>query len=112
MKIWLGICLFVSVFALGGCSKDADAEAFVKENDELGKAIKDAKDPAEAKKAWDSKKDAIKTKYDSLKDARGFQVKEENTKKMGESMGNTAIVMCTTSDELCKDYKSTIGLDK
>ncbi len=115
MKIWLGICLASSVLALAGCSKDADCEAFIKSNDDLAKAAKDAKDPGETKKMWDDKKSDMKTKYDGIKEARGFQIKEENQKKLAESVTNTVMAVCDPtekgySDDVCKDYQATLGV--
>jgi hypothetical protein len=111
--MWMGLCLVSSVLALAGCGKDAEFEAFIKENDDLAKSIHDAKSGDEAKKIWDDKKAGMKTKYDAIKDARGFQVKEETQKKFTDSIMNAAKEVCDPTAggfnaDVCKDYGDTL----
>ena len=81
--------LLIAVFALGlaGCSKDAEINSFLTEwetvtNDMVAKI--EAGDVDGAKTAFDGKKDSLKTSWDSVKTARGFQVSEDTKKKMEE----------------------------
>ena len=115
--------LLVGLVAAGAllvtaCSKDAEVEEFMKENEALAKEVKSKgeKDgPEAAKKAFDAKKDDLKKKYDAIKDARGFQVKEETMTKLSENLVTAAADVCTlqiTTDEdkskafrkICDDY--------
>lgn len=99
-----------ATLALGtsGCSKDAEVEAFITENAAFAKSLKEAHDKdgeAGARKAFDAKKDDLKKKWDGIKDARGFQVKEEMMKKLTENVTSTTIDVCTLGDsKLCSDY--------
>lgn len=90
----LSLLLIVAVFGLSmaGCSKDAEVAAFITEFDTATNEIVqkiDANPSAagadEALKIFDSKKDALKSKLDSIKGARSFQVREESITKLIES---------------------------
>jgi hypothetical protein len=109
MKTLIGLCLVSSALMLGGCGKDAEVEEFIKENDALAKEIKDSKSAEDSKKVWDGKKDGFKKKYDGIKEARGFQVKEETTKKLTDSMTASTIAVCDPTSaginpDVCKEY--------
>jgi hypothetical protein len=113
MRMWMGICLVASVVGLVGCSKDAEVEAFIKDNDALVKSIKDAKDAAAAKKAWDDKKATMKQKFDGIKEARGFQVKKETMDKLNDSITKSTLAICDPTTKgynaaVCKDYTATL----
>lgn len=82
--------ILLAVFALGlaGCSKDAQINAFLTEwetvtNDMVAKI--EAGDVDGAKTAFDAKKDSLKSSWDGVKTAKGFQVSEDTKKKMEES---------------------------
>ena len=88
LVLFFALCL---VFA--GCSKDAEAEAFIAENDAVMKDMTakiDANPSAagvdDAQKSFDAKKDSLKSKWDAIKDARGAQVSSETQKKLNDSM--------------------------
>lgn len=85
----------IAVFclALVGCSKDAEVNSFITENDAVMKDITtkiDANPSAagvdDAQKAFDAKKDSLKSKWDAIKEARGAQVSSEVQKKLNDSM--------------------------
>lgn len=79
---------------LAGCSKDAAFEEFMKENDSLAEEVDNAKNAADARKAFDAKKDTLKKKFDEIKDARGFQVKEETKNKWAENLVSNMMKVC------------------
>ena len=90
------IALFLLVvFCLGltACSKDAEVNAFITENNAVIKDMvaKIDADPSEkgideAQKSFDAKKAGLKEKWDAIKDARGAQVSADVTKKLNDSM--------------------------
>ncbi|HEX8369294.1 MAG TPA: hypothetical protein VF604_12190 [Pyrinomonadaceae bacterium] len=89
--------LLLAIFCLGlvGCSKDAEVESFISENDAVMKDITtkiDASPTAagvdDAQKSFDAKKANLKTKWDAIKDARGAQVSEATQKKLNDSVAN------------------------
>jgi hypothetical protein len=85
----------LAVFCLGmiGCSKDAEIEAFITENEAVLKDITakiDANPTAagvdEAQKSFDAKKASLKAKWDGIKGAVGMQVSDATKKKLEDSM--------------------------
>ena len=85
------------VFCLGmtGCNKDAEFEAFITDFDAVTKDVVakiDANPTAagidEAHKAFTAKKPALRSKFESLKSARGMQVSEAVQKKFADSLVN------------------------
>lgn len=85
----------IAVFclALVGCSKDAEVNSFIDENNAVMKDITtkiDANPSAagvdDAQKAFDAKKDSLKSKWDAIKEARGAQVSADVQKKLNDSM--------------------------
>jgi len=92
------ITLFlIAVFclSLAGCSKDAEINAFITEFESTTKEMtsKIDADPsadgiAAAQKAFDAKKAGLKTKWDAIKDAVGFQVSADTKKKLEDSVTN------------------------
>jgi hypothetical protein len=109
------ICLFalpLAVATVGGCSKNAEVEDFVKENDSFAKEIEEKADkdgPAGAKKAFEARKDTIKKKFDAIKDARGFQVSEENMKKLTESVTKSTTSICGLQLKAIMDEEKSKG---
>jgi hypothetical protein len=112
----------VGVCALG-CSKDGEVMDFVKENDSLVSEIKKSSDPDAARKAFDAKKDALKSKLEPLKNARGFQVKEESMTALTKSLQDGVTTVCslqisamgdeaksTKYKSLCDDYTSVMSM--
>lgn len=97
-----------------GCSKDDDVLAFVKENEEFSKEIKEKGEkegPEAARKVFDEKKGKLKEKFDAIKDARGFQVKEENMKKLTDGVTASTIAVCGLGDKaLCDDYTGLLKM--
>lgn len=96
-KLMCGLVIAMS-FVLAGCgSKDAEVTAFIADTDKLAgdivqkvKANPTASGIDEAQKLLDGKKADLKTKYDSLKTIRGYQVKEETMKKFTDSVFRNA----------------------
>lgn len=90
-KFALGlVVLFCLTFV--GCSKDAEINSFLTEWEAVTNEIVQKIDanPSsagvdDAQKTWNEKKVGLKAKWDSLKDARGFQVSKDTQKKMEES---------------------------
>ncbi|HLM00673.1 MAG TPA: hypothetical protein VK400_06425 [Pyrinomonadaceae bacterium] len=127
--------LLLAVFCLGlaGCSKDAEVEAFITENDAVMKDItsKIDQNPTsagvdDAQKSFDAKKASLKQKWDAIKDARGAQVSSETQKKLNDSMSNNMKQLTDVSmknamklaqdrdaavkfQKLMQDYGSTFG---
>ena len=87
------LTIILGITALTGCSKDSAVLDFVKENDDVVAAITATKTPEDAQKAFDAKKDDLKAKFEPLKTARSFQVKQENMTKLTDSVtkGTTAV---------------------
>ena len=132
-KITLFLLLAVFCLGLAGCSKDAEVEAFIAENDAVMKDITtkiDANPTAagvdDAQKSFDAKKASLKTKWDAIKDARNAQVSAETQKKLNDSMTNnmkqlTDVSMknamklaqdkeaATKFQKLMQDYAATFG---
>jgi len=115
---------------LGGCSKDAEFNEFIdlqgKVSADIVKAFEGSKDPVEgaaaAQKVLDAKKAELTTKFAVIKEARGFQVKEETQKKAGEAVGKSVMAVCGLQmkaimnanasaplKKLCDDFTATIG---
>ncbi len=86
-KITLFLTLILCA-ALIGCSKDGEITSFLTDwevvTNEMVKKI-DEGDIDGAKSAFDAKKDSLKTKWESVKTARGFQVSDDMQKKMTDS---------------------------
>jgi hypothetical protein len=105
-----------------GC-KDGAVREFIKENDSLVAAIKKAGDPDAARRVFDSKKEALRTKLEPLKTARSFQVKEESMTALTKSLQDGVTTVCSLpisamGDEaksnkyksLCDDYTNAMSL--
>ena len=120
INVVLLAALGVSAF---GCSKDGAVQEFVKENDSLVSEIKKSTDPDAARKAFDAKKDALKSKLEPLKNARGFQVKQESVAALTKSLQDGVTAVCSlqisaVGDEaksakyksLCDDYTSVMSM--
>jgi hypothetical protein len=117
MKLACG--LIVAVLATG-CSKNSDVEAFIKANDALAADLKDKagkEGPEAVKKAFDGKKEDLRTRYTEIKSARGFQVSAENKKGLGESVSKSTQAICGLQlkvimdrdkskaySDICKEY--------
>lgn len=91
-KITLFLMLAMAIFAFG-CSKDAEVDAFITENNAVMKDITtkiDANPSAagvdDAQKSFDAKKDGLKTKWNAIKEARGAQVSSDMQKKLNDSI--------------------------
>ncbi|MBX7171124.1 MAG: hypothetical protein K1X72_09210 [Pyrinomonadaceae bacterium] len=84
----LALCL-----SMMGCSKDAEIKAFISELDtvtnEMVQKI-NAGDVDGARTAFDGKKESLKTKWDGVKTARGFQVSKEVQKEAVEKVTKNA----------------------
>ncbi|MBK6518323.1 MAG: hypothetical protein IPM79_17680 [Polyangiaceae bacterium] len=94
MKRALVGMMAVVALSVVGCSKDAEFEEFMKANSALGEEISGAKNAGDARKAFDAKKDDLKKKFDAIKDARGFQVKEETKTKWAENIVENTTKVC------------------
>lgn len=102
-KVGLLLTLAFCLVAFG-CSKDAEIDEFIAENDAVMKDMtaKIEADPSaagidDAQKSFDAKKDSLKQKWDAIKDARGMQVSEEKQKKLSDSMNNNAKALTDAS---------------
>jgi hypothetical protein len=94
------VVLFCLAFA--GCSKDAEINSFLTEWEAVTNEIVQKIDanPSlagvdDAQKTWNEKKVGLKAKWDSLKDARGFQVSKDTQKKMEESARKNVTALTT-----------------
>lgn len=87
------LVIFALCLALAGCSKDADIDAFISEFESITKDLVariDA-DPSaagldEAQKSFDGKKASLRSKWDAIKGAVGFQVSADAKKKLEDSV--------------------------
>jgi hypothetical protein len=132
-KVTLFLLLAIFCLGLAGCSKDAEVEAFIAENDAVMKDIttKIDQNPTaagvdDAQKSFDAKKANLKTKWDAIKDARGAQVSADTQKKLNDSMSNNMKSLTDVSmknamklgqdkdaamkfQKLMQDYAATFG---
>lgn len=119
-----------------GCSKDAEIDAFVTEFDAATQEIvtkidanPSAAGVADAQKAFDARKPALKAKWDGIKDAVGAQVSADSKKKLEESLARNmkslmdvsmknAMKLAMDKDASAKfkallsDYQSTFSMSK
>ena len=89
MKKLLIFTVILSCAALLGCSKDAEINSFITEFEAATQEITtklDAGDIEAARKTFDDKKESLKTSWDSIKGARGFQVSKETQTSLTESV--------------------------
>ena len=118
---WTAAALLAA--AAMGCSKDGEVKEFVAENDSLVAEIKKTGDPDAARKVFDAKKDGLKAKLEPLKNARGFQVKEESMTALTKSLQDGVTTVCslqisaigdeaksTKYKSLCDDYTSVMSM--
>jgi hypothetical protein len=87
MKKLAFILIAMFCLVLAGCSKDAEVNAFMTEFDAATNEVSaklESGNVDEAQKVFDAKKDSLKSKWDSIKSARGMQVSSETQKKMTE----------------------------
>jgi len=103
-KVTLFLLLAVFCMVLAGCSKNAEVEAFITENDAVMKDIttKIDQNPTaagvdDAQKSFDAKKASLKAKWDAIKDARGAQVSSETQKKLNDSVANNSKALTDVS---------------
>ena len=129
------LLLFVFTLALAGCgNKDAEVQAFVTEFDAVTKEMTDkinanptSAGVEEAQKSFDAKKDSLKTKLDSFKNARQAQLSADmlkkftdsinaNTKLLSDTMTKNAMKLAQDKDampklqKLMQDYSSTFKM--
>jgi hypothetical protein len=118
-------CVLVVLLGLAAiaCSKDGEVQDFIKNNDALVSELKSAADPDAARKAFDSKKEALAAKLEPLKTARGFQVKEESMAALTKSLTDGVTTVCTLQisamgdneksekyKTLCTDYTNVMSM--
>lgn len=125
----VAICLVLS-----GCKKDSEVNSFITDYDEFSnqivKLVDDSPNVAgvdAAQKYLDSKKADIRAKFDAFKDARGYQLSEDTTKKLTESVTRNVSAVNglevkymsqsiqnsefkTKLDKLTKDYNEIIKM--
>jgi PBP1b-binding outer membrane lipoprotein LpoB len=94
MKRAILLSLSIAMFAVG-CSKNGDVKEFVKENDALVSEINKSTTADAAQKVFESHREALKTKLDSIKDARGFQVSQESQDALAKSLVAGATAICS-----------------
>ena len=114
---WVGAVVGVGL-ALGtqGCSKDAEVNEFLELKTSLAgdieKAYKGAKEgdaDAAAEKVFDAKKGDLQKKYDAIKEARGFQIKDDTKKKLEETVAANMLKVCELgSKKLCDDFMNVV----
>lgn len=114
MKKFTVLMLVVLCLGMIGCSKDAEIEAFITENNAVMKDMtsKIDADPSEAgidaaQKAFDAKKESLKSKWLAIKDAVGMQVSEATKKKLMDSMDANGKELIAVSTK----HAMTIGSD-
>ena len=136
MKKITSLIVVACFLAITGCSKDAEINAFITEFDSVTQEIvsKIDADPGAAgvdaaQKAFDAKKASLKSKWDGIKDAVGFQVSADSTKKLKESVDkNMKALMDVSTKNMMKlaldkeastkfkalltDYQSTFSVSK
>jgi len=113
-KVTLFLMAMLSL-SLAGCSKDGEINAFITEFDAATKEIvaKIDADPSAAgidaaQKAFDGKKASLKTKWDGIKGAVGFQVSADTKKKLEDSVAsNMKALMDVSTKNMMK-----LALDK
>jgi hypothetical protein len=98
------LLLVAACVSFAGCNKDAEINSVMADihtvTDEVVKKVDMSPTVAgveDAQKHFDSKKADLKSKWDGIKGARGFQVSEDTKKKMVESF--------------TKDYSAIKGLE-
>jgi len=111
------VALFlILVFCIGltGCSKDAEANAFITEFDSTTKELisKIDADPSadgidNAQKTYDGKKASLKAKWDAIKDAAEFQVSADTKKKLEDTVKKNMNDLVAVSSK----HADTIGSD-
>jgi hypothetical protein len=117
--------VLAAVLGLGvcGCSKDEQVLEFIKENDALVAAIKKTSDPEAARKAFETRKGTLKSKFEALQDAYGFQIERENIRALQKSAQqgvDTICMLAVPGDDaanekyriLCEDYASVVMKSK
>ncbi len=114
---WIGAVVGLGL-ALGaaGCSKDAEVNEFIDLQTSLAgdieKAYKGAKEAdadAAAEKAFEAKKADLQKKYDSIKEARGFQIKDDTKKKLEETVAANMLKVCALgSKKVCDDFMNIV----
>lgn len=87
--------IFVSLVSLGGCSRDGDVQAFVKENDAVVTAVATAPDGAAATRVWQDRKSLLLEHLSGLKDIRGYQVKQESLDALTKTLTDAGMGLCT-----------------
>lgn len=134
-KTNLLIAIGCLILVVAGCSKDAEINAFISEFDSATQDIVskiDANPSAagvdDAQKSFDAKKAALKTKWDAIKGAVGFQVSADTKKKLEESVSKNMKALMDVSTKnamklaldkdasvkfrtLLTDYQGTFSMD-
>ncbi|MGC4065008.1 MAG: hypothetical protein QM784_10275 [Polyangiaceae bacterium] len=98
MKSAILLSLSIAMFA-SGCSKNEEVKEFVKENDALVAEINKSATAEAAQKAFDSHREALKSKLDSIKEARGFQVSQESQDALAKSVVAGATAICSLRNQ-------------
>ncbi len=100
MKKVLVLTVLTFCIAFAGCSKDGEIDSFIAEFETVTQQMtKDmqAGDVDAAQKTFDDKKESLRSSWDSIKGARGFQVSEESQKKLMESVTKSITELSTAS---------------
>lgn len=92
--------LVISCLAFAGCNKDAEINTFITDfeavtNDMTAKL--EEGDVEGAKKAFEGKKDSLKTSWENMKNARDFQVSAEAKKNLEESVKKNVTELTTAA---------------
>lgn len=89
MKKLIVFTVLVCCVALAGCSKDGEIDSFIAEFERVTQEMTakiETGDIDGAKKSFEDNRASLKSSWDDIKGARGFQVTEESKKKLMESV--------------------------
>lgn len=102
----------LSAVLLAGCGKDADFEAFIKDNTSFVAALKEAAavSPEKAREVFDAQKADLSAKLKKLRGVRGFQVKDKVAKEFENNVAGSLDEVCHLDiDTICSDYKTLLS---
>lgn len=101
-----------SAVLLAGCGKDADFDAFIKDNVAFVAALKEAAavSPEKAREVFDAQKGDLSAKLKKLRGVRGFQVKDKVAKEFESNVTGSLDEVCHLDiDTICTDYKTLLS---
>lgn len=115
-NILIAVLALASLTMMTGCSKDAEIQALITEMDGVTKDIVTAIDAnpntkgvEAAQKAFDGRKDALKSKFEAVKSATGIQVSDDMKKKLEESVTKDMKAIVDLADKHAMEIASDPG---